>query len=333
MAQLWLRALVPASLILLVSQAAGSQQIAIPPLDVPPITAGLTPPPPSRRPNVVYAASDIAQCASIEKAHRTGALMQELLEASPGSIGILPGDVSNDHQGFEKTYDCLHETPWGAIRHRLKAVPGNHDYLAEDPLFSHLYTWLPSSRGDSGLGYYSFDYAGWHLIALNTELPEARRQAQLDWLRADMKRNPVECTLAYFHRPPYSSGKFGSPRARPLFAELYRQGADLVVTGHEHFFAAFPPLDDRGTPEAPFGVPMLIVGTGGADLFPWPNGRRHQKMILAQVLGVTEITLQPKGFSWRFIATDRTVPRVGGDKPVSGEGRCHGRPPAVVAAE
>jgi len=78
--------------------------------------------------------------------------------------------------------------------------------------------------------------------------------------------------MAYVHRPPFSSGNFASPAwTMPIFRKLYKYGVDVVATGHEHFFAAMPPMTPAGVVDAAYGVPVLIAGTGGGVFFNRPR--------------------------------------------------------------
>jgi len=45
---------------------------------------------------------------------------------------------------------------------------------------------------------------------------------QLQWLRQDLAQHPATCTLAYFHRPLFSSGAAhgNDPMMKPLWQAL-----------------------------------------------------------------------------------------------------------------
>jgi hypothetical protein len=115
--------------------------------------------------------------------------------------------------------------------------PGNHDYETNPPYY---YEYFGAAAGPGGLGYYSYDRGAWHILSLNSELPEGMRPAQLEWMQRDLQQHPTQCSLAYFHRPLFSSGMYAAQRMQKLWDVLYRNGVDLIVNGHEHFYAAFP---------------------------------------------------------------------------------------------
>jgi hypothetical protein len=51
------------------------------------------------------------------------------------------------------------------------------------------------------------------------------------WLKTDLADNRRKCTLAYFHHPLFTSGKYspGIPEVKPLWEALYDAGADVVL--------------------------------------------------------------------------------------------------------
>jgi hypothetical protein len=165
------------------------------------------------------------------------------------------------------------------------------------------------------------------VYALNSELLlPGLRQRQLQWLESDLRAHYAsKCVLAYFHRPAFSSGRYASlPRTQQLFSLLYRYGADLTVTAHEHFFAFVPPLNPEGVFDPSYGIPTLVAGSGGAVLFPRPRTLRwgaHGEEIVAGSLGVVKLTLHPGRFEWAFVPAQQMA-----GTPPAGAGRCHDNP-------
>jgi hypothetical protein len=276
-------------------------------------------------PPTIFAVGDIMHCDAPDGAEQTGRLMERLLDETPNSIGVTLGDNSND-DGSETSYSCIDRSWWGRLFGRLRPTPGNHDYGVDKDLpFYYLY--FPHS-GPIRQGYYAFDAGGWRVYALNTELDTpAARQAQLTWLEADLRASYAsKCVLAYFHRPPFSSGRFASPAwAMPIFRKLYKYGADLALAGHEHFFATLPPLDPDGVVDRPRGIPTLIAGTGGAVFFPKPKLMRwasEGEDVIHNTLGVVSVTLKPGAFEWAFVGVNPM-----GRRLRTGAGTCHDNPP------
>ena len=285
----------------------------------------------SAHPATLFGVGDIGYCPDPGDSDMTGRLMEELLDRTPNSRGITFGDNSND-DGSEESYGCFDRSSWGRLMPRLFPSPGNHDYQA-DKIFPFYFLYFPNA-GPPGLGYYAYDFGGWRVYALNSEIMAseesntARRETQLAWLDADLRANAgSRCTMAYFHRPPFSSGRFASPAwVMPIFRKLYKHGVDLVATGHEHFFASLPPLTPEGVVDRAYGVPLLIAGTGGAIMFERPRRLTYEKdgeVVIERTPGVLRITLKPGSYDWGFVPVS---PR---PRTASGDGRCHDNPPGV----
>lgn len=300
----------------------------------------------------LLAVGDIVFRGTPDAAEATGRLMERLLDEIPNSRAITLGDNCND-DGAEDCYDRFDQSSWGKLRPVLFPVPGNHDYEQSVRTGSvpHYYLYFPNA-GPIELGYYAFDWGGWRVIALNSELmrqatgdPRSaqRRETQLAWLEQELRRHTrTACVLAYFHRPPFSSGDFASPSwVAPIFRKLYKYGADLYVTGHEHFFSYLPPLSPEGTVDQAYGVPGLIAGTGGAVLFPDPRSQRDPanpqfrrslkwardgETLVANRFGLVRIDLRSGAFNWAFIPVGNPVVA-----QLSGAGTCHGNPSGLSA--
>jgi len=278
-------------------------------------------------PATLFGVGDISHCGSGETSEQTGRLMRHLLDTTPNSRGITFGDNSND-DGSEESYRCLDQTSWGSLMARLFPTPGNHDY-DHDRVLPYYYLYFVNA-GEPGRGYYAYDFGGWRVYALNSELMQAGetmragREAQMAWLEADLREHArTKCAVAYFHRPPFSSGRFASPAwVLPIFRKLYKHGVDLIATGHEHFFASLPPLGPDGVINKSHGIPTLIAGTGGAEFFDKPKTLRYGngEIVIARTLGVLKITLNAQAYDWAFVPVDPAAERA------AGSGTCHENP-------
>jgi hypothetical protein len=165
---------------------------------------------------------------------------------------------------------------------------------------------------------------------------------QMAWFDGELKGHANnQCVMTAYHRPMFSSGRFASPAwVGPIFRKSYNYGVDLYVAGHEHFFAHLPPLAPLGSDKTPLvdrarGIEGLIVGTGGAVLFPHPTAdpriepedrklkwAADDEEVLANQWGIARIDLSPGKFRWQFIPV---TPEPGRVYP-SGSGTCHENP-------
>jgi hypothetical protein len=117
-----------------------------------------------------------------------------------------------------------------------------------------------------------------------------------------------------------SSGEFAAARMRRLWEPLYEAGADVIVTGHEHFYERFAPQAPDGSADAAYGIRQFIAGTGGAVFHRAGTRARHSEALVQEVLGVIRLTLRPSGYDWEFVDTQDGVRDFG-------TGTCHGVPP------
>ena len=134
-------------------------------------------------------------------------------------------------------------------------------------------------------------------------------------------RHPARCTLAYWHRPPFSSGRYGDPedtaRVRPMWTAAVQGGVDLVLTGHEHSYERFAPMDAAGN-EADEGARLFVVGTGGGNLRPFERLELPTSEVRNDsAWGVLRLTLRPDGYDWKFL------PVAGKTFTDNGSGSCH----------
>ena len=90
-----------------------------------------------------------------------------------------------------------------------------------------------------------------------------------------------------------------------LWRVLYGQGVDVVLNGHEHNYERFVPLSPSGDRGPSTGIREFVVGTGGADGYPFGDvlGRRAD----ADVFGVLRMTLNNDGYTWAFVRANGTV--------------------------
>lgn len=268
----------------------------------------------SSGPPVVAAAGDIADCAS-EGDESTA----KLLGGIDGTVLTL-GDNVYENGTSEEFADCYDPT-WGQFKGRTRPVPGNHEYNTVGA--AGYFDYFGKAAGKPGKGYYSYDLGAWHIIALNSncqeiggcgiDSPEGR------WLKNNLANNPSKCTLAYFHYPLFSSGKYrpGVPSVRPLWKTLYSARADVVLNGHDHNYERFAPQDPTGKAAPNRGIREFVVGTGGKSLYPIESPIPNTESYNDVSYGVLKLTLRRESYEWRFLAAQ------GSTFTDSGSARCH----------
>jgi hypothetical protein len=253
-------------------------------------------------------AGDIAVCGS----GNVGAVgTARLLDQIPGTI-FTAGDNAYP-MGTAKDYQNCYDPTWGRHRSRTRPSPGNHEYESGGAAY---FDYFGASAGPRGLGYYSYTIGSWRVLSLNSEAPTGPGSPQGEWLRSELAGDRSPCTLAYWHRPLFSSGKIGDNLdMRELWDTLYAAKVDVVINGHDHLYERFAPQDPEGRLDTVQGIREFIVGTGGAPL----SGISHvhnNSQALATVWGVAVFSLYERGYDWRFLPSSE-------DFEDSGSSACH----------
>jgi hypothetical protein len=255
------------------------------------------------RPAVLVGAGDIADCASVGD-EATAAL----LDGIEGTV-FTTGDNAYEDGTPEQYRDCYGPS-WGRHRARTRPTPGNHEY--HTPGAAGYFGYFGAAAGKPGEGWYSYDLGGWHVVALNSEVPAGPGSPQEQWLRADLAANPARCTLAYWHRPRFSSSQHGNdPRTDALWRALYDAGADVVLVGHDHVYERFAPQTPVAAADPARGIRQFVIGTGGRGLYGFRAPAANSEVRYNQTHGILRLTLERGAYVWEFIPTTGTFQDTG----------------------
>ena len=249
-------------------------------------------------------AGDIASCS---QSHDSATA--RLLGNIPGTVFTLGDNVYP--RGTAAYFRDCYDPTWGKHKKRTKPSVGNHEYYDANynmttdagPYFNY-FGWRAGGRGK---GYYSYDRGAWHIVVLNSNCGMVggcgRRSPQGRWLRRNLANNPSRCTMAYFHRPLYSTGtSVAGPKVRPFWRMLHDRKADLIVNGHAHRYERFAPMTPNGTRSAN-GIREIVAGTGGAEgggeisREDAPNLQR----VKVGTYGVLKLSLRSESYAWKFV--------------------------------
>jgi hypothetical protein len=245
---------------------------------------------------------------------------------------ILPlGDLQYEDGTLDKFQRSFDPT-WGRLKAQIRPAVGNHEYRTAGAAGYFDYFNGPGvadgPAGPRDKGYYSYDLGAWHVVTLNSQCSHtpadnpykddcAAGSPQEQWLRADLAAHPARCTLAVWHHPWFSSGLQGvNDKVRPLLQALYDNGVEVLLTGHDHGYERFAPMDPFFNRDGERGVRQFVVGSGGKnkepDLFPQPNSEVREN----SSFGVLTMNLRPSAYTWEFV-------RDGGTFTDSGANACH----------
>ena len=252
-------------------------------------------------------------------------MTSDLLLRMDLSAVLVAGDAQYEN-GELANFMASFEPSWGRVKRLLRPVPGNHEY--NTPGAAGYFDYFNGAGARSGAagsrdsGFYSFDLGSWHIVAINSECQNVGGcgpdSPQLRWLRADLAAHPVVCTLAFWHRPRFSSGRYGAEAdTLPLWNALYDANADLVLSGHEHFYERFAPQTPAGVADPARGIRQLTVGMGGKSHHGFVTVAPNSEFRDNRATGVASLVLRNGAYDWTLVkAPGATV----GD---SGSGRCH----------
>jgi len=263
---------------------------------------------------ILIGAGDIADCSDLSGAEATA----KLLEANPGTVMAL-GDLAYP-DGTLGNFKCYDKT-WGRVKDRTRPAVGNHEFHSSGA--TYYFQYFGAAAGDPKTGYYSYELGSWHIVVLNSECAEiggcGAGSPEEKWLRADLAAHPVGCTLAYFHKPRFSSGLAhgNDPEVGAFWQALYDFNAELILNGHDHDYERFAPQDPNGNADPKRGIREFVVGTGGKNHREFGIQKANSEARNNDAFGVLKLTLKETGYEWKFI------PEAGKRFTDSGSGSCH----------
>jgi hypothetical protein len=279
------------------------------------VTTGTTPPssstttpPPSGDP-VLVGAGDIASSSSGDSA------TANLLDNISGTVFTTGDNAYPD--GTSSNFSNYYEPTWGRHKARTKPSPGNHDYHTTGA--TGYYNYFGTAAGPSGRGYYSYDLGTWHVVSLNSEISMSTGSAQEQWLRQDLAASTKPCTIAYWHKPRFTSGANHAPNTStgPLVQALYDHDAEVIVTGHNHHYERFAPMTPSGALDNTNGIRHFVAGMGGASHYSFGTIQPNSQARNSDTYGVLKFTLHSSSYDWQF------VPEAGRSYSDSGTTACH----------
>jgi hypothetical protein len=265
----------------------------------------------------IMAAGDIS-CDSATpqlpcKSRETSDLILSERALRPGLVVLPLGDLqyeSGTLAEFLKNYGAT----WGRLNALAHPAPGNHEYETRNATgYFDYFAGVGVGVGARTEGWYSYDVADWHFIALNSNCASIggcnTGSAQYRWLQSDLLAHKQKCTVAYMHHPFQASGPNGNtPELLPFMRLLYENNADIVLSGHEHSYERFIPITPDLVPDAVKGLRLFVVGTGGRDLTAFVRPPvAHSAARTNEYFGALRIVMKSGAYEWAFLNIAGTV--------------------------
>jgi hypothetical protein len=235
-----------------------------------------------------------------------------------GDLQYERGELANFQASFEPS--------WGRMKPIMRPVPGNHEYGTPGAAGYFDYFNGPGVQtgqaGDRDKGYYSFDIGSWHVLALNSECDHiggcGPSSPQVRFIESDLAAHPTACTLAYFHRPHFTSGANDDDGdMKSVWDAAYAGNVDLILNGHEHLYERFGPQTPDGAADPTRGIRQITIGEGGRSRHAFVGAAPNSEFRDNLTLGIGELTLRDGSYDWRLVGAPS------GRIADSGSSRCH----------
>ncbi len=229
---------------------------------------------------------------------------------SPGLL-IYVGDVyeKGSYTEFFNWYGTAGQN-FSKFKSITDPTIGNHEYTGGSP-DGYFFYW------NNVPNYYSFNSQGWHIISLNANGSKigglGTSSPEYKWLASDLAANSVKCTIAFWHEPIYNIGPEADQTSMlTIWSLLYQKKTDIVLTGHDHDYQRWKPLDANGNVNSTSGITEFVVGSSGHGLQTFTSSdSRVAKAFDAKTTpppyGALQLNLSPTSATYRYITIAGTV--------------------------
>ena len=252
----------------------------------------------------VFAAGDIAENDTNNKNDdATAGVIEDRSHDLKESWYVLAlGDLAYK-EGTYQELKAYYDPSWGRFKKNTYPVPGNHEYKSGGKGFFEYWEEVEKGRTNPEYGWYAVDLGDWRLYALNSNLEITSGSDQYEWLEQDLKDNPTDCIIVIDHHPRFSPGSHGdNSEIDDVWDLLLENGGDVFLSGHDHLYARYKPLDSAGAVSED-GMVQFVVGTGGIHLYSASSDDRTA-YVEDTDYGVLELKLEKGSYSWNFVNID-----------------------------
>jgi 3',5'-cyclic AMP phosphodiesterase CpdA len=222
-----------------------------------------------------------------------GSLSQtiQLVNAMPRQPALIlhTGDIT--HLSKPEEFDTAQQLLSGLRVTELHTTPGEHD--TSDATVSEYFNRFGAPSGNKG--YYSFDHAGVHFIALINVLQfkagglGTLGADQIAWVTQDLKGRSSSTPIVVFAHMPlwtiYEPWGWGTGDADQLMAQLRRFGSVTVLNGHIHQIVSKVEGNMTFHTARSTSYPQPLAGEGAG-----PGPLKVPSDQLPKMLGVTSIS-------------------------------------------
>jgi 3',5'-cyclic AMP phosphodiesterase CpdA len=204
------------------------------------------------------------------------------------ALVIHTGDIT--HLSRPAEFDLAQQLLSGLRATELHTVPGEHD--TTDATVTEYFKRF--GKASDNRGYYSFDHAGVHFLALVNVLQfkpgglGTLGADQLAWVAADLKGRSASTPIVVFAHMPlwtiYEPWGWGTGDADQLLGQLRRFGSVTVLNGHIHQIVQKVEGNVTFHTARSTAYPQPLAGEG-----PGPGPLKVAADQLPKMLGVTSV--------------------------------------------
>jgi hypothetical protein len=197
----------------------------------------------------------------VRSGHDVHAQLVRALGDEDPDLALLTGDLV-DRGSDEGDWERFFEIAGPLLKQvGIFPVPGNHEYFRLGRGAAAFFALFRAHPVEDDPGYYSFDRAGVHFVALDSN--QYRSPRQLAWLDQDLaqaRRRGARALFVYAHEGAWSTGIHGDNQVviRDYVPVMQRHRVAMFFSGHDHDY-------ERGRIG---GLDYVVTGGGGAELRP-----------------------------------------------------------------
>ena len=272
-----------------------SNGISTPPINPGTFTPSTGTTPPNGSPFIVTATGDGADGAN------NATNVSNVIASLNPNLFLYLGDVYQDGT-FAEYYNWYGtgSTSYSRFNAITNPTIGNHEYIGNSAAGYFDY-W------DNIPNYYSYNAGGWHFVSLNSNASRIGvdvNSAQYSWLAQDLAANASLCTIVYYHHPLFNIGPEGPTTAMSdIWTLMAQNGVSIVLTGHDHDYQRWIPLDGSGQPDLA-GITEFVAGGGGHGLQTITGSDSRvafSDYLNPEAFGVLRLALNTSGANFEYI--------------------------------
>jgi len=231
----------------------------------------------------------------------------DLVNAMPEQPALIihTGDIT--HLSKPAEFDTAQQLMSRLRTTEMHTVPGEHD--TSDATVTEYFNRF--GKASNNKGYYSFDHAGVHFIALINVLEfkagglGTLGPDQLAWVTQDLKGRSSSTPIVVFAHMPlwtiYEPWGWGTGDADQLMSQLQRFGSVTVLNGHIHQIVQKVEGNITFHTARSTSYPQPVAGVGAG-----PGPLKVDADQLPGMVGVTSVAVGP-GKAKSFVLSDSTL--------------------------